>query len=557
MRNSKDSTSTLDRIHGGIMEKLQIRRFRITAIVVALVVAAFIAVWEMDLLPWGKEPIDGNVLNLPYVAEWNDEDRIVSPWKNVQFHTGLMFRNLFLADSSFESVEMDLAESYSVLEDGLVYEITMKDDVVWSDYEPLTVDDVVFSIEAVLVADDANGMYVSAFSNIEGAADYVNGETDHVSGLEVDGNTIRIHMSVEYPAMEQTLAQFVILPEHVLGEEDWPTLYLNTYWADPVVSGMYKIGETISYESILLVKNEAYSGEEPNIDEVMLYIDYKNADLDYYSTNNTTEIINYRSMRGMEGYEIDILFYRYFVFNMCGADGNQNEVMQDVNVRQAIMYAIDREGILRDIYFDSGEVIDSGVLDSSESYNGVEINYDPEKAKELLEASSYDTSRPLRILYYYTDSVTKYFLESVEEDLEAVGFEVEVTQSTDTSELYELREYDMMLKGLSAFSVNEWYAEYASSNPNLSAIFGGITEFESLVNTLSVQVDKDEINETLIGLQELEQELVYKIPLFTLNQMLFVREDRVSIPKNVTFGNTWYKYDVDYEEWYIKLEKAN
>ncbi|MFI3209309.1 MAG: ABC transporter substrate-binding protein [Eubacteriales bacterium] len=557
MENRKSSASTLDRIHDSIMEKMQIKRFRITAIVVTIIVATFIIVWEMDLLPWGKEPIDGNVLNLPYVAEWNDEDRIVSPWKNIQFHTGLMFRNLFLADSSFESVEMDLAESYTVLEDGLVYEITMKEDVVWSDYEPLTVDDVVFSIEAVLVADDANGMYITAFSNIEGATAYVNGESEHISGLEVDGNTIRIHMSVEYPTMEQTLAQFVILPEHVLGEEDWATLHLNTYWADPIVSGMYKIGETVSYETVQLVKNEAYTGEEPNIDEVMLHIDYKNADLDYYSTNNTTEIINYRSMRGMEGYEIDILFYRYFVFNMCGADGNQNEAMQDVNVRQAIMYAIDREGILRDIYFDSGEVIDSGVLASSESYNGVEINYDPEKAKELLEASSYDTSRPLRILYYYTDSVTKYFLESAAEDLEAIGFEVEVAQSTDTIELYELREYDMMLKGLSAFSVNEWYAEYASSNPNLSAIFGGITEFESLVNTLSVQVDKEEIDETLLELQDLEQELVYKIPLFTLNQMLFIRDERVSIPKGVTFGNTWYKYDVDFEDWYIKLEKAN
>lgn len=531
---------------------------RYVRIVVGVILGCMIlgfGIWKVNLLPFGKEPIEGNTLHLAYVAEWNDEDRIVSPWKNVQFHTGLMFRNLFLADSSFEQVEMDLAESYEILEDGLVYEIVMKDGIVWSDYEPLTVDDVVFSIEAVMVAEDANGLYTTAFSNIEGVAEYLSGEAEHISGLVVEGNTLRIEMSTEYPAMIQVLAQFVILPEHILGEEDWPTLYLNEYWADPVVSGMYKIGETVSYETVQLVLNEAYIGETPQIEEVILHIDYKNADLDLYSTNNTTEIINYRSMRGMEDYEIDILFYRYFVFNMSGDDGNENEAMQDYNVRLAISYAIDSESILSDIYFDSGELIDSGVLRSSTDYNGVETNiYNPELAMELLAESSYDMDRPLRLLYYYTDSVSKYFMESVKEDLEAVGFTVEVNQSVDTSELYELREYDLMLKGLSAFSVNEWYSEYSSTNPNLSAIFGGVTEFESLVADLSTEVEEEEISDLLQEVQELEQETLYKIPLFTLSQMVFVREERLSIPDDVTFGNTWYKFDMDYEEWYIKLE---
>lgn len=549
--------NTLDKVHDYMIEKMQHNRMLVRVITITLlgVIVLSLGAWKMDLMSWGKDYIDGNVLNLPYVAEWNDEDRIVSPWKNVQFHTGLMFRNLFLADSTFENVEMDLAESYQVLEDGLVYEIVMKDGILWSDYEPLTVEDVVFSIEAVLVSEDANVIYTAAFSNIEGVDEYLSGEAEHISGLVVTDNTLRIEMSTAYPEMEQTLAQFVILPEHILGEEDWPTLYLNEYWADPVVSGMYKVGETISYESVQLVRNEAYVGEEPNIDEVILHIDYKNADLDYYSTNNTTEIINYRSMRGMEDYEIDVLFYRYFVFNMEGDDGNQNEAMQDYNVRLAISYAIDVESILSDIYFDSGELLDSGVPSSNSSYNGVSTNiYDPEMAIALLEASDYDMSRPLRLLYYYTDSVSLYCMENVAEDLEAVGFEVEIIQSTEVTELYGDREYDLMLKGLSAFSIKEWYLEYSSSNTNLSSLFGGVTAYEDLVSELSMQVDKDEIEVTLQELQELEYETLYKLPLFTLNQILFIREERVAIPDGVTFGNTWYKYDVDYENWSIKRE---
>lgn len=546
---------TLYKIHDYIVEKLKKKCVYIPLLSFAVIIVACIGVWKVNIFHWGQEHIDGNILNLAYVAEWNDEDRIVSPWKNVQFHTGLMFRNLFLADSTFENVEMDLAESYTVTEDGLFYEIVMKDGIVWSDYEPLTANDVAFSIEASLVAEDGNVIYSTAFSNIEGAQEYLAGEAEHISGLEVVDNTVYITMSTAYPMMEQTLAQFVILPEHILGNEDWSTLYLNEYWADPVVSGMYKIGEVVSYETVQLVKNEAYIGEEPQIDEVILHIDYKNADLDYYSTNNTTEIINYRSMRGMEMYEIDLLFYRYFVFNMEGADGNQNEAMQDYNVRLAISYAIDAESILRDIYFDSGELIDSGVLRSSSYYNEVETNvYDPELAIQLLEESDYDMSRPLRLLYYYTDSVSLYCMESVADYLRAVGFEVEIVQSTDVSQLYEEREYDLLLKGLSAFSVNEWYAEYSSVSTTLSSIFGGVTEFEELVNSLSYIIDEDDINDTLQELQILEQETLYKLPLFTLNQMLFIREERLDVPDDVTFGNTWYKYDVDYEEWSIKYE---
>lgn len=555
MKKNKKSINAFSKFNQRLSKWMEKKRYQVLICATLFLFILIIGGIQLDIFSWGKEPIDGNVLNLPYIAEWNDEDRIVSPWKNVQFHTGLMYRNLFLADSTFEDVEMDLAESYEILEDGLVYKIELKEGIVWSDAEPLTLDDVVFSIEAVMVAEDANGIYLTAFSNIEGAEEYLSGEAEHVSGLEVVDNILTITMSTAYPAMIQTLAQFVILPVHILGEEDWPTLYLNEYWADPVVSGIYMIGETVSYETITLVRNELYIGEEPNIEEVILHIDYKNADLDYYFTNNTTEIINYRSMRGMESYEVDVLFYRYFVFNMSGEDGNQNEAMQDINVREAISYAIDSESILRDIYFDSGELIDSGVPRNNSSYDGVESNiYDPEKAIELLAASDYDMDRPLRLLYYYTDSVSQYCMEQVAEDLEAVGFTVEITRSTETSDLYELREYDLMLKGLSAFSLNEWYAEYASTNPNLSAIFGGGTEFDSLLNDLNTQVEKEEIESTLLELQELEEESLYKMPLFTLSQFLFIREERLHIPDDVTFGNTWYKYDVDYEKWYIELE---
>ncbi|MFI3313111.1 MAG: hypothetical protein R3Y62_04420, partial [Eubacteriales bacterium] len=93
------------------------------ALALALVIAGF-ACWNSL---FQKEYIDGNVLNLPYINAWNEDDLLDSPWKNSQFFHSLMFRSLFLADSSLTSVQPDLAETYAIYNDGLTYEITLKE----------------------------------------------------------------------------------------------------------------------------------------------------------------------------------------------------------------------------------------------------------------------------------------------------------------------------------------------------------------------------------------------------------------------------------------------
>lgn len=502
-----------------------------------------------------KEYIDGNVLNLPYMNSWNDEDLLDNPWKTSQFYVGLMYRNLFLADSSFQFVSMDLAEGYQVSLDGLEYQITLKEDALWSDGEALTVDDVIFSIQGVLQSKTANGIYTTAFSKIVGYDAFIADPSVGLAGLErVSDYAIIIHLESQHPTMAQVLAQFVILPEHALADADMANIDVDSYWKDPVVSGMYQVGDVVSYETVQLVKNSYYSGTEPEIDEIILYINYKFANLDYYSTNNITEIINYRSMRSMEEHKVDLLFYRYFVYNIQGIDGNENPAMQDAAVREAIALAIDRESLLYDIYLDSGTLVDSGVPRTNDAYDGIELAYNPERAMELLAASDYDVSRPLRLAYYYTDTTSKSFLEAVAEDLEAVGFTVELCYLATSEELYTDREYDMLLKGLSAFDVSEWYFEYTSANANLSDLFGGETVFDELVGELSTTVDATYRNELLQELQALEHEMFYKVPLFTLSQVVYINEDRVDLPDGCTFGNTWYKYDMDFESWSIKKE---
>ena len=484
-------------------------------------------------------------------------DKIDTSWKNHTLQTTLLFRTLFLADSDLQTVQYDLAESYELSDDGLVYTIKMKDGLKWSDGEDLTAEDVAFSIKANLKAAVTNGIYTTAFMYIEGAQEWKDG-ADDLSGLTVDGNTITITLTTPYATFIPVLAQFDILPEHVLGDVDPLELHNNAYWTQPVCSGMYMVEEHNAGNYYVMVPNPYYEGEAPKIQRIVNYwvtdmvTTAQAGNLDYYTTNNPEEINQFNAMASMEKIPIDILFYRYFICNMSGVDGNENSVMQDVRVREAILHAIDREALATSLFPDLATVVNSGVLNSDPEYNGVTYEYDPELARQLLEEANFDFSQPLRILYYYSDQVSIDFMDAVAYYLNQIGVQTEITQtSTGTVDMFQTRDYDIAYKGLSAFAVNEWYGEYQSTNNNFMNIFGGDTAFDELINQLNESSDPAVRSETLSALQEMEQEMLYKLPLYTIGHVLYINTDHVQIPDGVEFANPWYRSDIDFENWEI------
>lgn len=535
--------------------------------VVVCVVAFFITQVGMFSNKESGAYVGGNVLSMAYTGStedgWPEFPVVSTPWRYMHMHTGLMHRTLLLADSAFESTEPDLAKGFLISEDGLTYTIVMKDNVLWSDGTPITVDDVVFSIEAVLLAENTNSIITTAFSRIVGAEEHMANPSIGLAGLSVDGTALTIQLDEPYVQMEMVISQFAILPKHILVDTDWTQINnYGIFWHNPVVSGMYRTDVDHDGEFIKWVKNEYYEGEEPHIDEIHFIPDYKTS-VDYYSTNNVDDLVLYRAMRGMVEYPVETLFFRYFIFNMEGIDGNQNEAMQDERVRKALGYAIDRESLLRKVYLDTGTIVDSGVPSSHSASVGsiIDVEYDPVKAKELLEEAQYDFSRPIRMTYYYTDSISISFLEGVAANFEAIGLTVDLFHvgefDLSTSDfLYgsEGREYDLALKGYSAFSVYESYIEYMSTNETMNMLFGGVSKFEDPVSRLYASRSMEEAEEVLEELQMLEYELYYKLPLFTLNQTVFINTDRVEMPSGVSFGNTYYRCDIQFQDWAIKQE---
>ena len=494
-----------------------------------------------------EPPVIDNTLHIARLIEGNG-DKIAYVWNNIEFLGSLMYRTLFLAETDLVTLKDDLASAnYTVSEDGLVYTIEFLGGK-WSDGTDLTLNDVVFSIGANLKVATSNGIYTSAFNKIAGAEAWKAGEADTLTGLAVDGNTLTITLTAPHSTLPQVLAQFAILPAHCFEGADLLELHNNAYWSQPVTSGMYTVGEMNPGNYYTLVRNEYYGGTAPKIEKVVvnLVADMITAAqdglVDVTNTNSIDMINELNKLDYMTMYPVDILFFRYFICNMEGVDGNENPPMQDIRVRQAVLHAIDRETLAEALFPGLAHVCNIGR----------EYEYNPELAKQLLEEAGYDFNHTFRILYYYSDQGSIDFMQAIAYYLGEVGMKVEVIQSSNgTQDLFQTRNYDVGYKGLSAFDISEWYGEYSSTNSNFQNIFGGDTAFDELIaqyNAATTDAEKDAI---LADLGAKEAELSYKLPLFTLGNNMFINTGRVELPADIVFGNPWYKTDIGYEAWEI------
>lgn len=464
-------------------------------------------------------------------------DRTPSPWLNRSLATNLMYRALFISDHTLENVKPDLAKSYTVTDSGTKYTVEMKEDLHWSDGEPITAEDVVFSVELARKSVSLNPIYAAAFA--------------HITELHAEGNSVVFLLDTAYRPFIYALAQFAILPEHLLTGADPLALEADQFWLTPVTSGMYAFHELQAGSYFSLIPNPYYEGSAPKIAavHVSFVTDVQTAALageaDLVVSNSTETVEALSDDDRFTPYLTDTLFYKYLIFNIRGTDGKENTAMQNVAFRQAVANAFDRVALSK--LYPGSTVLVTG----DPSYKNVP-EYDEESARQAIAASGYDLDRPLRLCYYSSDRTSEDLISTLTHYLESAGLDVEVFLSNDgTRDLFVTREYDIALKGKSAFSVDEWYSEYLSGDALFSAIYGGVSYFDEAIRSLEGAQDNAARSAALEELRTLEEKHMMKTPLFTVGTYVFVG-DRVKLPDGVKFGNPSYMTDVNFAEWEVR-----
>lgn len=476
---------------------------------------------------------------------------IQTPWINsgsISHHA--MFRALFKANADLQSVKPDLASGYKFSKDGKTLTVTLKSGIKWSDGKNVTVDDVIWSMNSLLRVAKSNAMYVNTFKQIVGSEAVSGTNTTNMSGITSKGNDIIISLKSPINTLIPVLAQFMIMPKHVLADQDILKLDTNNFWKDPVVSGPYKVGKFSQGNFITLVPNDKYEGGKPNISEINIIVssnlvaDAKSGKLDYFTTNDPDTIRAMSSVSTFKGAPLQVLFYRYFVIN-------PNTQFSNIKAREALKYGIDWNRLVPAVYPKLGKVINSGVTSGMPHHDPSipKYKFDKAKAIALLKEAKFDFSKTVRLrTYNQTQPAVMILLTAVAQQMTDLGMKVEFLpfQGDATTELWTNRNYEIALKGLSAFNVGEWFAEY--SNPaTFEKLIGAQPGYAALNSRLLQATSIRETGKVLKELQKQEQADLYKLPMHLLQQYVFVSKRISGTPAK--WGNPLYVYQNNIASW--------
>lgn len=479
-------------------------------------------------------------------------NQLDTPWFNSgELAQYLTYRGLFVADADLTTVHPDLASKSELSDDKLTLTITLKDGLKWSDGQALTADDVIWSMNTILKAAKANATYVNAFSQIEGAGNVKAGSNATITGLSASGNVITMKLSAPVGDMLPVLAQFMILPKHSLEKSDPLKMDTDPFWQKPVTSGMFTMGQLSQGNFYTLVPNPHYEGTKPHIQQVNVVAssdpvsDAKAGKIDYFYSSEIDVIQGVEKLKNFTSNPVEVLYYRYFIFNLT----EPNSPFKDVKSREALTYGIDLNSLVPSLYPKVGVVINSGVPAGNPDHDPSipKYQYDPDKAKSLLKQANFDFSATVRLRYYYSDQTSINFMTAVSQQLSELGIKnnVQAFVGDATTALYTTKKWDVALKGLSAFGISEWYAELTNA-PTFGEIIGSQPDFATLNKQLAEASDDSTIKSILMQLQKLAQQKLLKLPLYTLEQYVFVASRVHGTGK---FGNPLYLYDNKFVDW--------
>lgn len=458
----------------------------------------------------------------------------------------------------------DLASDYSVSDDALTYKVTLRDGVKWHDGEPLTIEDVTWSLEATLTTSWAGTLFLAAFNTIEGAEEFAAGEADEISGMSVSGNTITFKLKHPCSTFSYVLGQWPILPKHILKNANPKDIYsYESYWAKPIGCGPYMFTEVVKNEYAIMEVYPDYHGKRPGIDKIYMALTgvqmanlVPNNEIDFFATQDPGVIEYMKDYPNYTMYEVPVNYVRYLMCNTVGKNGTENgTAVSNYKVRKALRHALDMELMIEELYPDMGSATYSKMSNMESPYynpDNEKFEYDPELAKQLLDEAGYDYDYEFTIGYYYNDQIAIDFVETMKYYWEQIGMKVEAVQFTGdlANMFYYERDYDVLYAGLGFTLPEQTFAQFLPTSIMTNTL-GTHPKWQELYDDMTVARNERERIEAAHALQDFEQTMLTHIPLYNLNIAYYVNEARVEVPTQY-FAELRMAYNRHLEDWRLK-----
>ena len=376
------------------------------------------------------EALVGNLQRLnPVLDYYNQPDKDVDR---------LIFSSLIKYDAQ-GLPSPDIAESWGISYDGLSYNFQLRENAFWHDGNPVSADDVVFTVELMRDSNSVLPEDLKAFWN-------------ELEVIPLGDKAVQFRLTEPFaPVMDYF--NFGILPKHLLGGMTYAQIINSEFNLNPVGSGPYQFDSLIVEEGkingVILRAYSDYFGKVPFLQEfVFRYYPNHQAAFTAYKegfVQGIGEIPNNLLMSALDFPELSLYSVikpqvAMLLFNL----KNSNvEFLQVDAVRQALLMALDRRGLIDRVLYGQAVIADVPLVPSTWAYypNNQRIDQNIQQAALLLKEAGFileqenggirtKNGKQLTFsLAFPDDEEHNKVAEAIKSDLSKIGVQIELVKA--------------------------------------------------------------------------------------------------------------------------------
>lgn len=436
-----------------------------------------------------------------------------------------------------------LAEKWDVSSDGLTYTFHLRKGVKFHDGSELKADDVIFTIDRMLNP-ETKAVNTDFLDMIAGASDRLDAKAPTVSGIKkIDDYTVEVKLAAPFAPFLANLAT----PAGSIFSKDYTTKAGKDFGIKPIGTGPFKLDKWEVNSEIQLSAFPDYFRGKAALDNLIVKIipdpqtqslTFKKGDLDIFDLDTSrTEIPDFQKDPQYKDHIVSTPRVGTYYLSI-----NENlKPFDNPKVREAMMYAIDRQTLIDTLYAGTGVPAKGILAPGLAGYNPdlPGFTYDPDKAKALLKEAGVADGFSMTLFQTTESPSTLKINEALQAMLGEIGIKADIKQLDDTAF------FGTRSKGELGNYVSSWSADYNDPDNFIYTFFSPKNAVSRSWNYVNKDVqDKLEQARTMTDqaarlklYQDIEKQIVYGdfafIPLWHL-QHLFVLQPRVQ-----NFHGSW------------------
>jgi len=325
-----------------------------------------------------SEGLIGTFMRLnPMLDYYNEADRAVDR---------LIFSGMLRIDDR-GLPQADLATSWGISRDGMIYNFSINPDAVWHDGQPVTSDDVIFTIQMMSSEDSPIPNDIRQF-------------WQQIEIIRLDDKTLQFKLPEPFAPFLDYLT-FGVLPSHLLGDLTVADMVNDPFNLQPVGSGPYSFDHLITEEGqisgVVLSAFKDYYFQGAYIDQIAFryyqdaaatFTAYKAGDVGGLGDVTQDILPEVLTEEGLNLYTTRLPAMTLLYLNL---DDPQVTFFQDVNIRQALMQGLNRQALVDNLLDGQAILADGPIFPGTWAYyDGIEhYSYTPDQAIALLREAGF------------------------------------------------------------------------------------------------------------------------------------------------------------------------